>query len=274
MTRWTGGRRFARSWMGATARTLGALALAGAPVVAQTATPDSRRLAVSGNVDVTDAYFLRGLPQDDTKVLVQPSIDGGVSLSQNLSMHVGLWNSLHTGATGLDGPSGKLWYASNFYGSLSYAIRRVDVAAIYTGYTSPNNAFASVQELAIKASHRGWGQPYALVAFELKGQQDGGQAEGRYLEVGGAPSWGSGVTVAVPLKVGLSLGDYYESFTGDETFGFFSAGGRVTKTFSQGAAGSWNVHGGAEYLRLGERNKIVFGSDSKVVASAGIGFSY
>jgi len=252
----------------------GALAMTGQTAAAQPADSSGRRLTLSGNLDVANAYFLRGLPQADTEVILQPSIDGGVSVSRNLSVHVGLWNSLHTGATGLDGPSGKLWYASNFYGSLSYAAGRVAVAAIYTGYTSPNNMFASVEELAVKASHRGWAEPYALVAFELKGQQDGGQAKGRYLEVGGAPSWGSGLTLAVPVKVGLSLGDYYETFTGDETFGFFSAGGRVTKTISRGTAGSWNVHGGAEYLFLGERNKMVFGSDSKIVASAGIGFTF
>ncbi len=257
---------------------LAAAVSAAAPAAAraQGSSPNSGRISFTGNLDATNAYLFRGIPQDDTKVILWPSIDAGVALSSRLKLNVGLWNSLDTGATGLDGPSGKLWYESDFYGSLTYTVGGLSMGAMYTGYTSPNNAFATVQEIAVKVAHSGRMKPYVLTAFELKGQADGGQGLGRYLEVGGAPSWGTALTLAVPVKVGLSLGDYYEllSSQGDERFGFFSVAGTLTRTMSSGAYGSWNVHGGVEYLLLGDRNALVLGSDSKVVGSVGIGFSY
>jgi hypothetical protein len=251
-----------------------AWAAAALPALAQAPAPNAGKIALTGNIDVRNAYFLRGLPQDDSRVILWPSIDAGIAVSSNVTVNVGLWNSLHTGVQGLDGPSGKLWYQSNFYGSVTVGGRGLTLGAVYTGFTSPNNAFASVQEIAFRASHDSWARPYALVAVELKGQMDQGRNKGRYLELGGAPSWGSGLVLAVPVSVGVSLGDYYETFIGDEKFGFFTVGGTLTKTMANGSYGRWNVHGGAEYILLGERNKIVFGADSKVIGSVGIGFSY
>ena len=88
--------------------------------------------------------------------------------------------------------------------------------------------------------------PYAMVAFELltqdgTGQADGGENAGKYLELGVAPSHtGAKATVAVPLKLGLSLGDYYElrnsrgAVVENPRFGFASVAGmdvaRVSST--------------------------------------------
>ena len=85
-----------------------------------------------------------------------------------------------------------------------------------------------MKELSLKASAPVRGiNPYALVAFELEGQADGGAVEGRYLELGAAPGLSlAGLAVAVPVKVGLSLEGYYEGLRGDERFGFFSVGGQ------------------------------------------------
>ena len=93
--------------------------------------------------------------------------------------------------------------------------------------------------------------------------------KGQYLELGARPTFGQGVTLAVPVKVGLSLGDYYEGLRGDERFGFFSVGGIATVPLSSG--GRWNLHGGAEYIRLGDRNQLVLGKEHQVVVSGGIG---
>jgi hypothetical protein len=84
------------------------------------------------------------------------------------------------------------------------------------------------------------------------------------------------MSVTVPLKVGLSLNDYYEGFTGDETFGFFSVGGVATVPFTSMPTkfGSWNIHGGVEFLMLGDRNEAVFGDSTHVIGSIGIGLSY
>ena len=82
--------------------------------------------------------------------------------------------------------------------------------------------------------------------------------------------------MAVPVKVGLSLNDYYEGISGDETFGFLTVGGVVTvpMTSAPSRFGSWNIHGGVEFLMLGDRNEAVFGDSSHVIGSIGIGLSY
>ena len=62
--------------------------------------------------------------------------------------------------------------------------------------------------------------------------------------------------MSVPLKAGFSLDDYYEGVMGDETFGFFSVAGILTMPLSSvpTRVGSWNIHGGVEYVRLGDSN--------------------
>src|SRR5262245_52612398 len=207
------------------------------PSAAQTAAPNPGSLTFTGSTDFSNAYLFRGLRQDDTSLIVWPAADLGISIYEgngglrNVSLNVGTWNSLHTGVTGSDGPSGKLWYESDFWTSAGVGFAGgVTVAATYTAYTSPNGAFASVKELSFKASAPVFGtNPYALVAFELEGQADGGAVEGRYLELGASPGLSlAGVVVAVPVKVGLSLDGYYEGLRGDERFGFFSIGASAT----------------------------------------------
>jgi hypothetical protein len=121
-----------------------------------------------------------------------------------------------------------------------------------------------------------------IVARELDtaaglGQADGGAEAGTYLELGIAPGYaGSRASVAVPVKVGLSLGHYYELAGTDNKFGFLSIAGIVTVPLgSTTKFGSWNIHGGAEFQRLGDTTAFFNGEDnSQVIGSIGIGFSY
>lgn len=264
--------------------TVATLGITVTPVLAQNADPNAGALTVTGGIDFTNAYLFRGIPQDDTRVIMWPYADLGAVLSssdgavKSVGVNVGLWNSLHTGSAGLDGPSGKLWYESDFYATFALGFGGgVSLGTTYTAYTSPNNAFPTVQEIAFKVSAGAMVRPYALLAFEVDGQADGGVDKGRYLELGVGPSVSvSGVTMSVPAKVGLSLGGYYEGLLGDERFGFFSVAGVVSKSIGDASSdyGSWNIHGGVEYLRLGDSNALRSGEDNKVVGSVGLGFSY
>ncbi|HZI80784.1 MAG TPA: hypothetical protein VFD69_14785 [Vicinamibacterales bacterium] len=247
--------------------------------------PNPGAITLTGSMDASNAYLFRGIPQDDTGLILWPAADLGVALRsgagtvRSITVNVGMWNSLHTGITGSDGPSGKLWYESDFWTSVGVGFAGgVNVAAMYTAYTSPNGAFPSVKELSFKASAPVRGtNPYALVAFELEGQADGGAVEGRYLELGAAPGFSlAGMAVAVPVKVGLSLDGYYEGLRGDERFGFFSIGGSLTVPLSSERSrfGRWNAHGGVDYVRLGDSNALRLGDNTKVIISAGIGLSY
>ena len=82
--------------------------------------------------------------------------------------------------------------------------------------------------------------------------------------------------MAAPVKVGMSLDGYYEGLRGDERFGFFSVGGLVTVPLTSGQSryGRWNVHGGADFVRLGDANALRLGDNTKVIIAAGVGFSY
>ena len=78
------------------------------------------------------------------------------------------------------------------------------------------------------------------------------------------------IGIAVPVKVGMSLGNYYELAGKDHHFGFASVAGIATLPLTRWA----NVHGGVEYQRLGTTTKAFNGGDpSKTIASIGIGFS-
>jgi hypothetical protein len=65
--------------------------------------------------------MFRGIRQHSTGMVLWPVADAGVALHagddglKSVSLNLGSWNSLHTGDTGVDGPSGKLWYEADFY---------------------------------------------------------------------------------------------------------------------------------------------------------------
>jgi hypothetical protein len=260
-------------------------------------------MTLTGGIDFLNAYHFRGIPQDegDFGSIIWPYADLGIALHEGdggvraVAVNIGTWNSLHTsGATlGADGPFRKLWYESDFYATLGLGFGRgTSVGITYTAYASPNGSFSTVKEFAFKFAvddssslGRASVRPYVLIAREFglsedrvltgAGQADGGTALGTYMEIGVAPGFTmSRLSVAVPLKIGLSLDKYYEGFTGDERFGFFSLAGIATLPFTSGPTrfGTWNVHGGVEYLRLGDRNQ-GFG-EHQVVGSIGIGFGY
>jgi hypothetical protein len=276
------------------------LGLSGSPAWAQDAStdPNPGALTVTGNIDFLNQYMFRGIRQNSTGMAIWPSFDLGVAAYsgegglKSVGVNFGTWNSLHTGDTGQDGPSGKLWYESDFYASLGFGFGGgAAFTTTYTAYTSPNNSFSTVKEIMFKLGVDDSGKlgkaavkPYVIYAFEFDtdvatGQADGGANAGKYLEFGISPGYaGSKASIAIPLKVGLSAGDYYEHpVTGnDETFGYFSIAGIVTVPLGGTTKyGGWNVHFGAEYQKLGETTKYFNGDESsQFIGSVGFGFSY
>ena len=82
--------------------------------------------------------------------------------------------------------------------------------------------------------------------------------------------------MAVPVKLGVSLSNYYELDGTDNKFGFFRIAGIVTVPLgSQTKFGTWNIHGGAEFQKLGDTTAFFNGGDNtQVIGSVGIGFAY
>ena len=254
------------------------------------ADPNPGSVTLTSSIDFLNAYFFRGIPQDDTGVIMWPAADLGFALHHGdgwltkVGVNVGLWNSLQTGVAGSDG-LGRLWYESRFYTTLGLGFgKRTSLSVTYTAYNSPNGGFVPVKEVSFKVAVDDSGalgrfatKPYVILARELEGQADGGAAEGTYLELGVAPGiGGTRLSVAVPVRVGLSVSNYYEGIAGDERFGFVSVAAVATVPFSSTPTrfGSWNVRGGVEFVRLGDRNEAVLGARSKVIGSVGIGLSY
>lgn len=285
---------------GLAAVAIAAVTLLAAPASAQeTASPSDPNpgnLTFTGSMDFLNTYMFRGIRQDDTKVIMWPALDLGMSIYsgdgglKSAAVNVGSWNSLHTGSAGSDGPSGKLWYEGDFYATLGLGFGGgVALSTTYTAYTSPNNAFSTVKELSVKiglddSAYLGAAalKPYVLVAREFDtapglGQADAGENAGTYLELGVAPGWASeAVTLAFPVKVGLSAGDYYELQGVDNKFGYASVAALVTVPLGGTTMfGAWNVHGGIEFQALGDTTKAINSDDaSKVIGSFGLGLSY
>jgi hypothetical protein len=255
-------------------------------------------VTVSAGIDAINAYMFRGIYQDDTRVIMWPYAELGLSIFsgegglQSVAASVGTWNSLHTGSAGSRGPTGKLWYESDFYAGLGLGFARgVSVDTTFTAYTSPNDSFDTIKEIAFgvgvddsPALGRGALQPYGLVAFELGEATADGHHKGIYLELGVSPGVeGSRVSLSVPVKVGLSLRDFYElevsdGVIEDNRFGFVSVGGIVTVPLTGIPArfGSWDVHGGVELQRLGTTTRALNrnGDASKVIGLFGVSLSY
>jgi hypothetical protein len=277
------------------------LILAGTPAWAQdaaSADPNPGALTITGSVDFLNQYMFRGIQQNNTGFATWPAFDLGLAAYsgdgglKSVSINFGTWNSLHSGNTGSDGPSGKMWYESDFYATVGFGFGGgSSFSTTYTAYTSPNSGFTTVKEVMFKYALDDSGylgkaaiKPYLAIAQEFgtepgTGQADGGANAGTYMEIGFAPGYAaSKASIAFPIKVGLSLSDYYENpLTGEDSkFGFFSIAGIVTVPLGGTTSfGSWNIHGGVEYQALGDTTKFFNGDEgNQVIGSFGLGFSY
>ena len=255
--------------------------------------PNPGALTFTGGLDILPgtAYVFRGITQEsDPGLTLWPYGDIGIAAYsgdgaiKTLSVNFGVWNSLHTGSSGLDGPMEKMHYELDWYSTVSMGFGGgLSLGTTWTAYTSPNGMFGTTQEVAFKLSKAYWLNPYATLAFELSGAADGSDTgTGSYLELGVGPTWplaDGKATITVPVKMGLSITNYYEDInTGEETtFGFFDVGGLVTVPFGAqpGKFGSWNFHAGADVLFLGDATaSFNDGENTKFVALLGIGVTY
>jgi hypothetical protein len=275
-------------------------ALAAAQTIGPTQTaPDTNpgKVSLVATYDFTNAYMFRGLRQDDTRVIMFPFAEARFDLLDDASgrtdvaLRVGTWNSLNTGVTGSrNGTNGKMWYESRFYSALDFTFGPgITATGMYTAYPSPNNSFSTVKEFAFRvgadeslATAGVALRPYGLVAFEFDtapgvGQADGGLNRGTYLELGVLPQLSdANLAVTFPIKVGVSLDNYYELAGVDHKFGFLSLGAVASVPFARSVTyGSWDLHGGFEFQSLGDTPEAFnAGDQSKIIGTIGIGFSY
>jgi hypothetical protein len=259
--------------------------------IALQASPAWAQVAVTGGLDVVNQYNFRGIRQNSEGVSIWPYIDFGFTpftgdgSLKTVGVNVGTWNAFNTQINEDDFGTGNKWYESDLYATVAFGFGTTALGVTYTSYTSPADLFTHVKEFAFKVSAddsavlgRAALKPYALIAFEVGtfdvgvGQADGGFEGGRYVELGIAPGFsGTRASFALPVKLGLSVGDYYELAGEDHKFGFFSVGGLVTVPMGS----QFNIHGGVEVQALGETTEALNGGDaSEVIGSIGLGFAF
>jgi hypothetical protein len=241
------------------------------------ATAPPKRLTFTTGVDFTSAYMFRGIRQHSGGTIAQPFADLGIAIADGVSANVGGWESIHSTA-----PNGN-WYEADYYGSVTFTAGKLKPGVLFTSYTSPADSFATVHELAGVLGFDDSASafplsPKVILAFELSdAQADGGANKGTYLELGIRPGikLAEKLTLAIPVKTGLSVNKYYEGPTGDNRFGFFSTGLLLSVPVVSGSGGALEAHGGVDMLWLGDNMKILNDDDGfKPVAIIGFTFTY
>jgi hypothetical protein len=287
-----------------TAAALASALLAPAAVQAEEAAgPNTGNISLSAGIDFTSQYIFRGIPQQNAGLIAQPYANIGFKVYEgegavnNVTINTGVWSSFQE-------ENRPNHYETDFTLGVSATLfEKWTASATYIWYTY--QSLVDVQELDIKLAYNDAGlwpeiggqqvslQPYVLIAFETQNQADlGGTNDyGTYLELGISPSYVVEVskeyplTLSLPVTLGLSLSDYYQTSptTGDDTFGFFSVGlkGAIPLAFIPSSYGAWTFTAGVTCIWLGDDaaligniNGVSGTGDFDVVVTLGIGFVY
>lgn len=243
---------------------------------AEAAAP-SKIYTVTTGLDFASAYLFRGIMQKSGGAIGQPYADVAFAFKHGITADVGTWNSIHSTAD-----LGN-WYERDYFGSVTFTAGKLKPGLLYTSYTSPTDRFATVQELAgtlvvDDSKSKLPFSPKVVLAFELgDGEADGGQNKGTYLELGVKPGikLAPKATLYIPVKTGLSVNHYYEGPTGDNTFGYFDLGAQLSLPVISGKGGALEIHGGIDFLWLGDNMKALNNGDTlKPVSLIGMTFTY
>ena len=261
--------------------------------------PNAGRMSFSLYSDFTTAYFFRGILQERNGFIWEPSADlsinvyAGDGTLASVDLGFNVWNSVHSNKTLADGsgpsnlyetdytPSITLGWSNGFETSLSYPI-----------FTSPNGAFSTVQQIDVGIAYDDSELlgPFALApavtfSFETDNTNFGTGKKGGFFELAGGPSFdlplddegNYPITTSVPLALGLSLYNYYDDGTSDDTFGFFSFGltASVPLAFIPEDFGTWSAGAGINVLVLSTTLKDINMGDSPFpIGTASISMEY
>jgi hypothetical protein len=266
--------------------------------------PNGGKLSLTGGFDFTTAYFFRGILQERDGLIWQPyltvtanlySVDdydaaknGPVS---GVSLFGGTWASLQSEHTGGTDNNTAVFYENDWYGGLNVSLYdKLTAGVSYVAYVSPSDAFSTVQEVDFNLglNDSEWLGAFALnpsllLAYEFD-KSALGVDKGTYLQLGIRPSFEAihsetyPVTLAFPVVMGLSLGDYYETTgTDDETWGYTTFGmvGSVPLAFMGEDYGAWSASMGVTlYTFNANLESINHENDPWVVGTAGVSVTY
>ena len=255
----------------------------------------SSALRVQLNLDFTNAYFYRGIRQQDRGLIVQPAARLTSSFIDadefTLAAFIGTWNSFGPNTGTQSGPLIEGWYESDLYAGVTATYGKLALTTSYTFLTSPSDAFQTVEELGFTLAlddsswlHSRALNPYATLVFETGANGSDGAAldDGVYLELGVAPGFSfilsaSPLTLTFPASVGLSLSDYYQDAAGnDDPFGFAQLGAKASLPLrTPGRLGAWTLNAGVSVLLLGDHTQdFNRGDEAEVIGTLGLQWNF
>ncbi len=253
-------------------RSLVALGLLVASVFATSgrASAESRFSGIA-QLDVTNAYYFRGILNEKDGLVAQPwgevyanlysSEDG---LIRDVTAGFGVWLSIHSEETlATNGPESI--YEADYYPLVSVDLAGgFNLLTTYYFYDSPNGAWdEAVQELNFKLSYddsEALGlAPWVNVAIETFSTSLGGNS-GTGVQFGIGPTLyeADAFSIDASLEVGITLDDYYEGVDAKEnTFGYASVGVGVGVPITD----TWSTSVGFKYFLFGDDLETVNGGD-------------
>lgn len=227
--------------------------VAPAPTTAQDPAEPEKPWTLTVGADIPSDYFFRGFALETEGFIFQPYVDLGLTVSDYVSLNIGFWNSLHSAE------ATSTYFEADPYLGATFTAGKWSPSVLYTAYTSPNDSFSTIHELAFGIAYDTPLAPSATLAVELN--NDGHTYLGLGIEPG-IPLENEAVSLSVPVNLGFSLKDYYT-----EAFGYFSAGLAAGVDVGSG----FELHGSFSVLFLGDALKY---DDGTVKPVFSIGFSY
>ncbi|MCC6284296.1 MAG: hypothetical protein IT439_03180 [Phycisphaerales bacterium] len=262
---------------------------------AEDAPVNGGRFHFSFGLDWTNAYYFRGIRQEDEGLILQPWAAVNIDVASGEGWSFGLtgstWSSLHEEHTGADTDDDWLesWYEADSLLGATLTFGHWSFAAQYAWYASPNGAFETTEEVLLTAGYDdvdclgAWAlHPSATLAIETGSAAADGGDTGVFLQLGVTPGFSrpfgtaGEVSFSFPVAAGLSLGDYYEVDGDDDTFGFLVFGGRVAIPLPFAPTwGAWTLTAGVNGMLLGDHASEFNDDDEfEVLAVVGISVAY
>lgn len=255
------------------------------------------RVSLTLGNDFTNAYFFRGIRQEDNGFITQPyaSLSIAAVKTDDLTLNLNFtnWNSFHDNRTNASPNRGSFmqaWYEADYVAGASLVVGNWTAGLTYTWLDSPSGGFKDQEELAISGAFNDtealgpWSlKPSLTVVFETSGGAADGQDRGIYAQLALTPgtdldlSENTKLRLDLPVILGTSLSDYYQNADGgNDFFGFLAVGPKLTIPLPLPAGfGAWSISTSATYLLMGDNARDFNAGDSaEWIFAAGFAVSF
>jgi hypothetical protein len=241
--------------------------------------PNTGALSITFDNSLTTAYMFRGIMNERDGLIWQPSItlslnlyEAGAGAVESVDFAIATWLSVHTEETYESGNGPDAIYEADYYPSLGVSwTGGLTTALTYYFYTSPNGAFDTVEEVVVDLSYDDSDvlgpfalNPTASFVFETRRSSFGGTGKGAVFELGLEPAVevtlpmeaveDYPISLTFPLRIALSMDDYYRNGPEDDVFGYARLGFHfgIPLACIPPRFGDWSVTNGFDVYFLGD----------------------